>query len=474
LALRKSRRGLAAVAAIVFLAVMGARPLSASSPYQPGSIGYDISAPQCPANFPSGGAFGIVGVTNGRAWSVNSCLQAEYQWASSLPAPPAFYMNTANPGPVNPHWQLPGPRSCFDYSTANDSGCAYNYGWNAASDAFSTASSAVGAGAAAGHMWWLDVETANSWSGTTSANAAAVQGFLDNLTAHGVPAVGIYSTIAQWRGITGSYALPQAPNWISGGPDVAGALAYCGSTMTGGPVWLVQAFIGSRSGDYACPGPGAVAAQAPGTVTSPPVGTTVSAALPSGPPALNFLSTACAGGSANVTFNWTPTSASTTQWLDLSLTDNSFGPASFVGAGPLDGRSSRYSWNGLQSGLAYFWRVNDLTAGGWMTSATGAFVPCGGPQLRGTDYACTADGRATVTFFVAAASPSGAANWLDISLADNGFAPGSFLSAGPFDGANQQVVWPGILPNVATYWRYNSALASGWSPSATGSFTVAC
>jgi hypothetical protein len=471
LALRKSLRGLAAAAGIFFLAVVGARSVSADSPYQPGSIGYDISAPQCPANFPSGGAFGIVGVTNGRAWSVNSCLQAEYQWASSRSAAPAFYMNTANPGPVNPHWQLPGPRVCIDFTTANDRGCAYNYGWNAASDAFTTASGAVGASAAASHIWWLDIETANSWTGTMTANAAAVQGYFDNLTAHGVPAVGVYSTIAQWKGITGGYALPQAPNWISGGPDVANALSYCGSTMTGGPVWLVQVFIGSRSGDYACPGSGVVPSQPAGLGTST-AGT--SAILPSGPPALKFPAAACVGSAANVSFNWTPTNASMTQWLDLSLTDNGFASDSFVSVGPLDSHTGSYSWSGLQPGLPYFWRINDMTAGGWVTSATGTFAPCSGPQLRGTSYACTADGLATVTFFVVPPSPSGSANWLDISLADNGFVLGTFLSAGPFDGTNQQVVWPSILPNVTTYWRYNSALTSGWLPSTAGSFTIGC
>lgn len=462
-----------ATAAIILVAIgLGTASVAADSPYQPGSIGNDISAPQCNDKPIPVSGFGIVGVNTGKAWTVNPCLAKQSQWASGLAGPPSFYLNTANPGPVNPHWTLPGPRPCLDLTTANDKGCAYNYGWNSAGDAFTTASNAVGGATAASRVWWLDVETANSWDGTTAANAAAIQGFIDALNAHGVAVVGIYSTILQWRGLTSGYSLPQAPNWISSGPDVSRALSYCTQTMTGGPVWLVQVYIDSRSGDYACPGANASAIA--GAASQSATSAALSVDLPAGPPLPSFPNASCSGTQAAIAFNWKPTATATTQWLDLSVADNNFAPGTFSGAGPLGGTDGGYTWRGLQAGTAYFWRVNDMTPGGWMTSATGAFVACGGPQLRGTSYACTSDGRATVTFFVAPPSPLSSANWLDISLYDNGFAPGSFLGNGPNDGARQQITWPGILPNLPTYWRYNSNTPSGWVATQTGNFTVTC
>src|SRR5678815_4379912 len=94
-------------------------------------------------------------------------------------------MNTANPGPISSHWLVPGPRGCVDSSSYADTGCAYNYGWNAASQAFSGASTAVSRAAATAGAWWLDVETVNSWNGTVAANSAAIDGYVDYLRSAG-------------------------------------------------------------------------------------------------------------------------------------------------------------------------------------------------------------------------------------------------------------------------------------------------
>jgi hypothetical protein len=56
--------------------------------YQGGTTGNDISYPQCStSSYPSTAAFGIVGVTGGRAFTHNSCFSSEYAWAAALMYP---------------------------------------------------------------------------------------------------------------------------------------------------------------------------------------------------------------------------------------------------------------------------------------------------------------------------------------------------------------------------------------------------
>ena len=99
--------------------------------------GYDISYPQCDRAYPSGQAFGLVGVTGGLANDENGCLGSELAWARASPgltspsqAPASMYINTADPGPA------PGvtdwPRSGSDQYGSCHGGwskaCAYLYG----------------------------------------------------------------------------------------------------------------------------------------------------------------------------------------------------------------------------------------------------------------------------------------------------------------------------------------------------------
>jgi hypothetical protein len=184
----------------VLLAGMGmasAMPLS-----HPVAGGFDISWPQCPpASFPVHPRFGIVGASDGLEYSDNPCLATEYQWAKRPRRPAAFYINTADPGAQSAHWTAPGPKPCGGGS--DDQGCAYNYGWNAASHAFVYAGAQTGA---AGRLaWWLDIETSNTWSANTAVNNADIQGMLDYFHQQLVT-VGIYSTGLQWTTITGGAA----------------------------------------------------------------------------------------------------------------------------------------------------------------------------------------------------------------------------------------------------------------------------
>lgn len=223
--------------------------------YASGTSGYDISYPQCsnPAAWPSGGSFRIVGATGGRAFTANACLASEFSWATSITAPAAsLYMNlnyavgsTASEGQSGP------AGTC---AKSNKACMAYNYGYNAAGYAFGRGASST--------MWWLDIETGNSWSQTQSLNDDVIEGAVDYIQRHGATA-GIYSTAAMWKTIAGStyqpgtVMLPGTPtdaqvvaNWVPGGS--ANSCVGISPLYTGGQVWLAQYATSPADADYAC------------------------------------------------------------------------------------------------------------------------------------------------------------------------------------------------------------------------------
>jgi hypothetical protein len=246
-----------------------------------GTAGFDVSWPQCPSSFPRGGAFGIVGVTNGRPWGVNPCLSTQYAWAAALPGTTAFYMNTANPAPHSSfYWPSSGsydPALCQDATSVADPGCAYYYGWHAAANALTSTISALGASGVPSYVattsaWWLDVETGNTWNGTGSANAADLQGSIDYLSSQSIPAVGLYSTSYQWNSITGGYTTSTAqsyatvwqpeftstngisasPDWVAGAGSARQAARSCSNSFTGVAVQLTQYPSGGFDADLRC------------------------------------------------------------------------------------------------------------------------------------------------------------------------------------------------------------------------------
>ena len=200
----------------LLLAIFFAAAASASSEYLAGQTGHDVSFPN--STTPTTGAFGIVGVTGGRAFSYNSNFANEYQWASSYsPAvAPSVFMNLNAPIGTTASNGMTGPDgSC----SKKDKVCqAYNYGYNAAQDAsdhFASTSTAS--------IWWLDIETSNSWSSNTSLNRTTIDGAVAffaggtapngrTVTGIGKP-VGIYSTPSMWRTITNNYSIG-LPAWI--------------------------------------------------------------------------------------------------------------------------------------------------------------------------------------------------------------------------------------------------------------------
>jgi hypothetical protein len=274
------RRLLGPLAALVVLLVFSAGSFAAGAASLlpvPGSTGWDVSYPQCGTKLPTSGSFAVVGVNDGRPYSLNPCLsgsKGEYAWAVSR-GTTALYMNTANPAPSSSYyWPTSAthdPALCIDSSSTTDPGCAYDYGWHAASDALNAANTAIGP--VAGQIpWWLDVETANSWNGDGVSNAADIQGAIEFLHSRGVPFVGVYSTGYQWSLITGGYTVSSAPTyaadwshefvplvrltdvqgWVAGATTARGAATNCKTSFTGGPTVLAQYRSNKLDADLAC------------------------------------------------------------------------------------------------------------------------------------------------------------------------------------------------------------------------------
>ena len=232
------------VALTVCAAVAPATPASALD------VGFDVSFPQC------GGA---------------------------LPALGAFAMNLANPGPdVSTHW----PRGQATHREcdmpprpgADTADCAYDYGWNAASDAYATAVAAyvslglVAPGATATPApvaWWLDVERANTWRTGASLNVAAIQGAVERLRSAGALLVGIYSSSADWQAITDAAVFPELPSWVAGPGTRAEAEASCvdDQGFTTGGVGMVQSPSEGFDANVRCP-PDLAIASAPAAVSA--------------------------------------------------------------------------------------------------------------------------------------------------------------------------------------------------------------
>lgn len=214
--------------AAVALPVLVVSVASASSVYPSGSQGVDVSYPNCSTSVPAVD-FGIVGVTGGVVYSDNNCVASETAHFSNL----SLYANTGLNASKSSSYYVQAQAGCN-----GDVYCAaYNYGYNAAKDAIAYD---VTQGVAS-NIWWLDVETSNTWNKDVQQNRSSLQGEYDALVANGASTVGVYSTTAQWQSITGSWQ----NNWPSWGATTwttaKQAQTYCtGHEFTGGPSLLMQ------------------------------------------------------------------------------------------------------------------------------------------------------------------------------------------------------------------------------------------
>lgn len=245
--------------------------LGGNDPYTPGTTGYDISWPDCPAHIaslPPASDVAVVGVNDGTPFSTLPCLQEELDWSPS--GAHSQYMVLDSPiGYSSAHvleYAYHGPAGDC---TATQYYCqAFNWGYNAALYSVSAAD-AAGATTAPTKTWWLDVELPdtgsidppgadcyqpNFWVCDTKVNSAVVVGAIAGLKTDGQNA-GVYSTNEQWTSITGGIDLG-LPIWIAGYDYPAAT--YCAAAnaddywFDGGKPWLVQSLPDTYDPDTAC------------------------------------------------------------------------------------------------------------------------------------------------------------------------------------------------------------------------------
>ena len=200
----------------------------ASTYYQTGSVGPDVSYPNCSAKIPAS-SFGIVGVNGGRVYNYNPCLKTQVKNFKDV----SLYVNTGLNASQDSQYYVAAQVGCN-----GDALCAaYNYGYAAAVDSYNYAIS-QGVNSS---KWWLDVETENTWNVDVAQNQMSLQGARNALIAKGAQLVGAYSTTVQWGEITGGWT-NNWPNWgASTWTSATQAKKFCTEhEFTGGPTLLIQ------------------------------------------------------------------------------------------------------------------------------------------------------------------------------------------------------------------------------------------
>jgi hypothetical protein len=225
-------------------------PMNAAAttdPYPSGQTGYDVSYPQCGGVTPAG-SFGIIGVNGGRPFSNNGCLGAEYNSAPTTSGTASLYINTGYSGAYGRNVTS----TCSTLSKSVRGSSAQKKAWGiGCSEADTSISYAAQQRATSVAVWWLDVETGNSWSSSDlSLNRYAIQGATTRLGQAGL--VGVYSTASMWTRITGGTF---SPTGIAADWDVSASGGSCTAPFTSSvdPVWLVQSTTSGFDSDLACP-----------------------------------------------------------------------------------------------------------------------------------------------------------------------------------------------------------------------------
>lgn len=230
-------------------------------------VGYDISYPQCGRTFPSGQAFGIVGVNGGKASNLNSCFGSEWAWAQTskggtdqaLAQP---YVNTGNPGDVLAQYDVTDwptssvsadPYGSCSGTWQDNLACSWQYGYDRAADDMNV----VNSDRPYQGRWWLDIETANSWTADFAKNQASLEGMVYAFEQAG-NSVGIYSSSGSWSTLFGSVAtsspLYSLDEWRPGAKTLSKAQGNCAlAPFEGnGRIAITQYVANNLDHDYSC------------------------------------------------------------------------------------------------------------------------------------------------------------------------------------------------------------------------------
>jgi hypothetical protein len=233
------------IIALLFLPILYGHVGFASSAYRPTKTGFDISYPQCQKEYPEYTAFSVIGVNGGRPFTENPCFHDQVVWSKSHLAKTSVYMNLSYIAPRSAQYALLGPNICLPL----DESCfAYNYGYQAAVYAEEQATE----NNFTPYMWWLDIETMNTWSKDKELNKQVIKGAIDALQENSYR-VGVYSTAYQWNVIAGDFK-PELPVWSAGASSKNTAPDRCNSkyAFTGGYVMMVQYIANNFDNNHLC------------------------------------------------------------------------------------------------------------------------------------------------------------------------------------------------------------------------------
>ncbi len=193
------------------------------------------SAPAVPAR-----GFGIVGVDSGNPFISsthpgNPCMADEYVRSPN----PALYVNTG----YDPSYEQPDHTTadCTTKSKGVPTDAAHRRAWAVGcSEAQKDLAYVTAQGIANTGGWWLDVETGNSWCGLhgvscdKTLNQYSIQGLIDTLLVSNATPIGIYSNNYMWPAIVGSNTVHgQTADWYATGLTTAQPAApYCSNAYS--------------------------------------------------------------------------------------------------------------------------------------------------------------------------------------------------------------------------------------------------
>lgn len=234
--------------AVIACAAMAAVALPGTASAAPTGVGYDVSHPQCGTDLPDERAFAVVGVNGGLSTRANPCLSEQLSWAWESSGEVAdqpraqIYLNTANPGQLLDQvstWPDTGSTPYGSCDGTNSPACSWQYGWERAENSvlsfFTPAARAARVDSQPSrYLWWLDVETMNTWQvGSLEAlarNRATLEGMTEYLQSRDAE-VGVYSTGRQWSQIVGPVdedsVLAGLDSWLAGSVTAGQAEDAC-------------------------------------------------------------------------------------------------------------------------------------------------------------------------------------------------------------------------------------------------------